>query len=200
MREDDRELLERAALAMGIEGRYFESENPIHTGIYRAEHESYWNPLMSDSEALRLVVKLKLHVGLEDATVSVWHKDRFGNFQTEILGHRGDEAATRRAIVRAAAATVRRNPITGTAGAHPMTDRQMLEDAAKPKAPEYKRAHPDTANPCAICGWGPHMGVHRPIISGERKGQPWGHAWQARPARAITRAAASIGAKMRAES
>jgi len=56
----DRELLELAAKAAGIEGKYFDSANPIHTGIYRAGHDYYWNPLISDSEALRLAVKLRL--------------------------------------------------------------------------------------------------------------------------------------------
>jgi hypothetical protein len=60
--------------------------------------------LYSDGDALRLVVKLKLHIGLESHTVSAWESDKFGNFQTENFISRNENDATRRAIVRAAAA------------------------------------------------------------------------------------------------
>jgi hypothetical protein len=29
--------------------------------------------------------------------------------------------------------------------------------------------------PCAVCGHGPHMGIHLPTANG----QPWGHAYRA---------------------
>ncbi|WP_399677221.1 hypothetical protein [Xenophilus sp.] len=102
---DDRQLLEAAARAAGIEGRYFENDNPIHCGIYRAEHEYYWNPLISDSEAFRLAVKLNLTVRhymgntcaqtVTPGSLSVYVEE------TDV-----DEplTAARRAIVKAAAA------------------------------------------------------------------------------------------------
>lgn len=106
----DRDLLEKAAKAAGIEGQYFESDNPIHTGIYRAGHDYYWNPLISDSEALRLAVKL--HIGVRphgpdhwqqpNVVVALWN---VGDQGGRVVVESGDdpERATRRAIVRAAA-------------------------------------------------------------------------------------------------
>ena len=31
--------------------------------------------------------------------------------------------------------------------------------------------------PCKLCGWGPGRGIHSPISSGPRQGEPWGHAY-----------------------
>lgn len=47
-------------------------------------------------------------------------------------------------------------------------------------AAAYRRPRRDTENPCAICGWAAHMAIHLPVLDGPRKGQPWGHAYQAR--------------------
>jgi hypothetical protein len=103
---EDRELLEAAAEAAGIVALYWnDGQEPYSSGegiIYGDNH--IWNPLTDSGDALRLVSKLKLHIGMEALTVSAWANDNFGNFQTEVLEHRGDEAALRRAIVRAAAA------------------------------------------------------------------------------------------------
>lgn len=104
----DRTLLEDAARAAGIEGRYFKSDNPIHTGIYRAGHDYYWNPLISDSEALRLAVKLRLeiehnHPQDNDAWVAVTPPNGMAGVMEEVDGEIGRLAATRLAIVRAAA-------------------------------------------------------------------------------------------------
>lgn len=109
----DRELLEAAAKAAGIEGAYFHSDNPMHQGIYQARGEYYWNPLYSDSEALRLAVKLRIVVNLaacECCAVVDWPDNEDGN---EIMVRFGEDYpdreaadaldATRRAIVRAAA-------------------------------------------------------------------------------------------------
>ncbi len=95
---EDSELLELAAKAAGL---WDSANNCI---------DIPWSPLTNDGDALRLAVKLKLHLGLESHTVSAWESDKFGNFQTEVLSHRGDEAATRRAIVRAAAEIGRAMP------------------------------------------------------------------------------------------
>lgn len=101
---DDKELLELAAKAAGIEiGFSITSDRPYICNLPKAAEPTYWNPLTDDGDALRLAVKLRLHIGLEDNVVSAWDKDKFGNFQTEKFQDRGDEAATRRAIVRAAA-------------------------------------------------------------------------------------------------
>lgn len=42
-----------------------------------------------------------------------------------------------------------------------------------------KASRPDRRNPCALCGWGRHMAVHLPVVSGPREGQPWGHQFVA---------------------
>lgn len=101
---EDRELLELAAKAAGIKLHVWGTPGSENFADMDAKpHGALWNPLTTDGDALRLAVKLKLHLGLESHTVSAWQSDKFGNFQTEVLSHRGDEAATRRAIVRAAA-------------------------------------------------------------------------------------------------
>lgn len=109
----DRELLELAAKAYGL----LQNDRPFfHGGLTErvpvagtAYGVRGWNPLTSDGDALRLVVKLELHIGMESHTVSAWHKNVFGNFQTEQLGT-DPCAATRRAIVRAAAEIGRAMP------------------------------------------------------------------------------------------
>lgn len=103
---DERRMLELAAKAAGIEGSYFHSDNPIHCGIYQARGEYYWNPLISDSEALRLGATL---------TMSLQYRKVVGSGTGEVAAQIGDchavegyrddyMAATRRCIVRAAAA------------------------------------------------------------------------------------------------
>ena len=100
----DRELLENAAKAAGIEGEW-EYNPPFdgrdRSGIYVVGHTFLWNPLTDDGDALRLAVKLRMCVLLssekDDAAVTAdtgCSKVKFGNDPL---------AATRRAIVRAAA-------------------------------------------------------------------------------------------------
>lgn len=97
----DRELLELAAKAAGIEGKYraqYAGDKEYggfwHSGVC-------WNPLDDDGDALRLAVKLHIDV-----------LQRFvGGFRCEALAPGGtvmredghSDAATRRAIVRVAA-------------------------------------------------------------------------------------------------
>jgi hypothetical protein len=90
----DRELLERAAKAAGIEvfcdGRVLRD----CTGMHPASNvlaAPAWRPLTDDGDALRLAVKLNL-----------WEPVMFGR-RTEIAPDGDIYAATRRAIVRAAA-------------------------------------------------------------------------------------------------
>lgn len=93
MNQTDRELLEKAAKAVGIEW-----------------DRIYWNPLTNDSDALRLAVRLNLTVKFDvvpdGAFVSVGadggDEDK-GRWDYEFL-LKDPYAATRRAIVRAAAA------------------------------------------------------------------------------------------------
>jgi hypothetical protein len=103
----DRELLEAAAKAAGIEFGW------IHdTPRIRAEMGwTPWNPLTDDGDALRLAVKLGFtvgpHLGATYAGVAPCPDDfEDGKLPIRIAQmHNGDPlAATRRAIVRAAAA------------------------------------------------------------------------------------------------
>jgi hypothetical protein len=86
----DRELLELAAKAVGLEEAKLRIEF------------NQWNPLTDDGDALRLAVKLLLEV-------CVWHTDTTvltsdDDISTLSEPANGDSyAATRRAIVRAAA-------------------------------------------------------------------------------------------------
>lgn len=94
---DDRELLELAAKAAGIDATY---HSPAFGMTYLVGSDDYpytesWNPLTNDGDALRLAVKLGLTVDLDYA-------DEYVRVFT--VPPNGDPyAATRRAIVRAAA-------------------------------------------------------------------------------------------------
>ncbi len=95
----DRELLELAAKAAGIE--VYPPNHP--RDLFIKESGQAWNPLTDDGDALRLAVKLNLHLGLENLVANAWQGGM--NFW-QTVAHNGDPyAATRRAIVRAAAAT-----------------------------------------------------------------------------------------------
>ena len=103
----DRELLELAARAAGIElGAWHPDKKSYWVGEFYSGKE--WNPLTDDGDALRLAVKLNmqivitgksdsLDVGITDArsTESGWEK---------AIHIKCPYDATRRAIVRAAAA------------------------------------------------------------------------------------------------
>lgn len=99
----DRELLELAAKAAGME-----TEIERATGDVRARVPNsgpafpVWNPLTDDCDALRLAVRLKLCFGPNfDGDLAVCFGEDGRNI-TEPLNPDPD-AATRRAIVRAAA-------------------------------------------------------------------------------------------------
>ena len=91
---NDRELLELAAKAAGI------AIDPLDA-VHEPDDWVWWNPLIDDGDALRLAVELHIDV-----------LQRFvGGFRCEALAPGGtvmredghSDAATRRAIVRAAA-------------------------------------------------------------------------------------------------
>lgn len=97
----DKELLELAAKAAGIT-----PINVTEDGVVYGESVmecDYWNPLTDDGPALRLAVKLEIGINPYAGKVVVWSEDN------RLLAHEKydtDEeayAATRRAIVRAAA-------------------------------------------------------------------------------------------------
>jgi len=124
---NDRELLEMAAKAAGIDvrGRY-EDEDTLLVRLAPGRPKSRWNPLTDDGDALRLAVKLLLSMEHDAAyqphqehntkvRVLCVHQQLLvgmgepGTWQKEF--HDADPyAATRRAIVRAAAEIGRTPP------------------------------------------------------------------------------------------
>jgi hypothetical protein len=96
---EDKELLEHAAKAAGIEILGFGEVFWVPEG---AELQRPWNPLTDDGDALRLAVKLRLPIrdGL-NGTVTTGNSES-GYPIWEMYGS-DPYAATRRAIVRAAA-------------------------------------------------------------------------------------------------
>lgn len=99
---NDRELLEAAAKAAGMSCKHFsERWGGLHVQQPDNSGEWYiWDPLTDDGDALRLAVKLRLVVDVGDQAVHA-----FKEGPGEVEAHGDDPyAATRRAIVRAAAA------------------------------------------------------------------------------------------------
>lgn len=95
----DRELLELAAKAAGIDVTTDKNLRYNNFWILEdGEATCFWNPLTSDGDALRLAVILDLSIVFGANYVIV------GNAQTPTVNNANDPyAATRRAIVRAAA-------------------------------------------------------------------------------------------------
>lgn len=107
---EDRELLELSAKAAGYEVEWVRNSGCF----YRCEEEigrEEWNPLEDDGDALRLAVSLQLSVCNEHVTaggvycIDASEKDYpvvdSGDKEDHVIA--SDYAATRRAIVRAAA-------------------------------------------------------------------------------------------------
>lgn len=104
----DLELMELAAKAAGIavrRGRVWQSDmlfreipRPSSPLVSNVE----WNPLADDGDALRLAVKLAMYVALDNAAREVVACAAEGSVVKERCGD-DPYAATRRAIVRAAA-------------------------------------------------------------------------------------------------
>lgn len=115
----DRELLELAAKAADISGEYVTNYNGDY--YYQGSTEGIlyelpqggwyvWNPLTDDGDALRLAVKIGLDVCIdtehenEPHTHAIGFRNAIGNEMVDAIeGHGDPYAATRRAIVRAAA-------------------------------------------------------------------------------------------------
>mgnify|MGYP000331886423 CR=1 FL=1 len=100
----DKELLELAAKAAGYNFEWFGQH--FHIGIDERRFTS-WNPLTDDGDALRLAVKLRLTLQHNYSGVYCYDSPDFcDKSQTMIEVYENDidiYAATRRAIVRAAA-------------------------------------------------------------------------------------------------
>ena len=117
MSNQDRELLELAARAAGyaIEWREWIASSVAEFGaIKHTKHKGFWldnkrwNPLTDDGDALRLAVKLRLecvYAPTDIGPVSCQYWIGGEGFKSAVEEINGDPfAATRRAIVRAAAA------------------------------------------------------------------------------------------------
>jgi hypothetical protein len=100
---NDRELLELAAKAAGYDFNWRGTTKQM-SSIGKGQDQDWWNPLTDDGDALRLAVKLEIEYKVRcGATWVDWligersvylHHEKHGN---------DAYAATRRAIVRAAA-------------------------------------------------------------------------------------------------
>jgi len=98
----DRELLVAAAKAAGIGSYKGDYANGLDTKT------GFWNPLTDDGDALRLAVKLRINIehaeklGRKSHGVNCWPVGRgdCGHMENDLRDY---GAATRRAIVRAAA-------------------------------------------------------------------------------------------------
>ena len=104
----DRELLELAAKAAGIElvWRSFSNVPSLFKGL---SSDEIWNPLTDDGDALRLLVRLgsakvaAMEIGPGGTCLSFFHPEADADEMQEPGKPFEPYAATRRAIVRAAA-------------------------------------------------------------------------------------------------
>lgn len=114
----DRELLELAAKAAGLDAAW-EEWRTAHIGAFKTiKHERHeglkidgksWNPLTDDGDALRLAVKLRMRVSTPTSDTDCEIAGRGDIRVAHVNAYSEDEildnfTATRRAIVRAAAA------------------------------------------------------------------------------------------------
>jgi hypothetical protein len=104
----DRELLELAAKAAGHDIWAWDEEHNLLV-LDGWQGRSYWNPLTDDGDALRLAVKLRLAVwtAVDNGRPPMYALALGGGYpntiRAEELHDTDPYAATRRAIVRAAA-------------------------------------------------------------------------------------------------
>lgn len=99
----DRELLELAAKAAGIELEWDGPPDMWQPMYYKGKTYHLFDPLNDDGDALRLAVKLSLFIQINSNTATAW-KWRGENWYEHKSDYAGDmNSATRRAIVRAAA-------------------------------------------------------------------------------------------------
>lgn len=106
----DRELLELAAKAAGIKiGPYPARAGGLWDESDPSSHK-LWNPLQDDGDALRLAVKLWICIDIEGecVTASIYRGEGANCIYAQERCFSEISAATRRAIVRAAAELGRR--------------------------------------------------------------------------------------------
>lgn len=104
---DDKELIIFAAKVAGIDHPGGEHSRYDDGRLWDCKGLRWWNPLADDGDALRLAVKLRLDIQINCDEAAVISADVDGWVSEPVI----DEdigAATRRAIVRAAAGIARK--------------------------------------------------------------------------------------------
>lgn len=99
MNENDKELLELASKAADIPERVIGAPGGMYNCDERGWHRN-WNPLTDDGDALRLAVKLRMEILVEEIRISVYSEltvEKCGMYPADHL------ATTRRLIVETAA-------------------------------------------------------------------------------------------------
>ena len=99
---NDRELLELAAKAAGVNGQWSDYHNGICYSKKGSLDMHVWRPLDDDGDALRLAI----HLGFTVEPGRCWHSPYGPAFGEDVLD--GELKSTRRAIVRAAAMLAQR--------------------------------------------------------------------------------------------
>ena len=99
----DRELLEQAAKAAGIEHPGGEHSIANDGRLWDCNGLRWWNPLADDGDALRLAVKLRLNIVCDNEGKKLKVFAGIAPIWTEESRRDDPYAATRRAVVRAAA-------------------------------------------------------------------------------------------------
>ena len=101
----DRELLEAAAKAAGLPAKWMPAKPGVRAMFWHANHGE-WSPLTDDGDALRLAVKLRMTVDCCGTHIeaSIIDRNMVRRVSAEEYREPDQAAATRRAIVRAAAA------------------------------------------------------------------------------------------------
>ena len=93
MNETDRELLELAAKAAGIEYDFI-CPTGVHCGDASTMRDYFWNPLTSDGDALRLAVKLDI------LWRDIWDFSRVSTTKTRTQQLAGQSSARLRKLER----------------------------------------------------------------------------------------------------
>ena len=101
----DKELLELSAKAAGIEIIQWSGRDVGRESAVIMPHGIEWNPIADDGDALRLAVKLQIHMAKYDNYVSACQLGPAWGGEVVVWDHEEPDpyAATRRAITRAAA-------------------------------------------------------------------------------------------------
>ncbi|CAE6900105.1 hypothetical protein [Paraburkholderia domus] len=103
MTPEDKELLGRAALIAGAVMTDYSDRTRDHWMIRHADDTwRPWNPLEDDGDALRLANRLRISITMYNEGVTTRHFSRVTRTLGSEIGR--EDAATRRAIVTAAAA------------------------------------------------------------------------------------------------